>query len=97
MSDEEIRSRVAEVQRLAAETEAEVVSEDGGVRVVATPGGDVKEIDLRLKAFELSGVELGELIAETVKSAAAKAEQEMSTMVASTMGDVFPSRTEESR
>ena len=90
-----MRSKVADIQRLATETEAEAVSADGEVRVVAGVSGVVKEIDLRMKAFELSGVELGEVIAETIKSATTKADQELSQQVNSIMGDFMGNETEE--
>lgn len=92
-----MRNKVAEVQRLATEMEAETVSEDGEVRVVAGASGVVKEIDLRMKAFQLSGVELGEVIAATIKSATAKADQELSEQVNGIMGDLVETQQQEER
>lgn len=97
MSNEEIQRRVAEVQRLATETEAEAVSEDGEVRVVAGSSGVVKEIDLRLKAFQISGVELGEVIVQTIRSATGKADRELSEQVAGVMEGAFDGPGEERR
>lgn len=94
---DDMQSRVAEVQRLATETEAEAVSEYGEVRVVAGPSGVIKEIDLRMKAFQLSGVELGEEIVKTIKSATTKADQELSQQVDRIMNDLFESDEEEGR
>lgn len=66
---EDIRQRTLDIQQSVAEASAEAVSEGGEVRVVAGAGGALKEVDLRLSAFELSGVELGELLVETIRAA----------------------------
>ena len=60
---------------MVASAEAEVTSENSAVRIVAGPGGQVKEIDLRLEAFAMSGVELGEMIVETLNAAHAEVER----------------------
>ncbi|WP_026928505.1 YbaB/EbfC family nucleoid-associated protein [Glycomyces tenuis] len=83
-----MQSKIARVQRLALEAEAEVVSEDGSVRVVAGPGGQIKELDLRLKAFDLSGVELGALIVATMKAAMQQVERELSAEVNQVMASM---------
>jgi hypothetical protein len=67
------------------------------VRVVAGPGGEVKEIDLRLGAFELSGVELGELTAATVKRATADADRRLSEGIRGMLSGVFAAEQEEQR
>lgn len=89
MSEDEVAAmqrRAQEVQRLAVEAEAEAVSEDGAVRAVAGPAGDIKVLDLRLNAFELSGVELGEAIVATVNAAEAKAKTELSEEIGRILG-----------
>ncbi|GAA1674810.1 hypothetical protein GCM10009830_21620 [Glycomyces endophyticus] len=91
----DIHSKLAEAQRLAAETEAEAVSEDGAVRVVAGPGGDVRIIDLRMNAFELSGFELGEITTAAVKAATDEADRELSEAIRRTLADVFAAEREE--
>jgi len=91
----DINGRIAAVQQMAAELRAEAVSEDGSVRVVAGPGGEVKEIDLRLSAFEMSGVELGELAAATVKRATADADRRLSEEIRGTLSGVFAAEREE--
>ncbi|GAA2171020.1 MULTISPECIES: YbaB/EbfC family nucleoid-associated protein [Glycomyces] len=91
----DINGRIAAVQQMAAELRAEAVSEGGAVRVVAGPGGEVKEIDLRLNAFEMSGVELGELTAATVKRATADADRRLSEEIRGVVGDVFGAAQEE--
>lgn len=91
----DIHSKLAEAQRLAAEVEVEAVSENGEVRVVAGPGGDVRTIDLRMNAFELSGLELGELTAATVKTATDEADRELSEQIRRTLSDVFAAEREE--
>jgi hypothetical protein len=89
-----MHNKIAEVQRMAAEVRAEAVSEDGSVRVVAGPSGEVREIDLRLSAFELSGVELGEVTAATVKVATAAADRDLAERVRGLVSDVFASEKE---
>lgn len=86
----DMQDRVREVQRLAGETTGEAVSEGGEVRVVAAPGGGIVELDLRMSAFELSGLELGEIIVETLKAADAKVSESLSAAVSSIMGGVLP-------
>lgn len=89
MSDlnDRMRQGVQQIQEMAARAEAEVVSEDGAVRVVAAPGGAMKELDLRMSAFQLSGVELGEAIVATYKQATSKVEQEIADEAARIMAD----------
>lgn len=82
----DMQRRAQEMQRLALEAEAEVVSEDGAVRVVAGPAGNVKVLDLRLNAFNLSGVELGEVVVETINAAEKKAQTELSQEIGRLMG-----------
>jgi DNA-binding protein YbaB len=89
--------RIAEVQRMAAELTAEAVSPDGAVRVVAGPAGEVKQIDQRLSAFELSGVELGEVTAAAVKTATSAADRELAARVRGLMSDVFEAEREANR
>jgi DNA-binding protein YbaB len=93
----DINGRIAAVQQMAAELRAEAVSEDGAVRVVAGPGGEVKEIDLRLNAFEMSGLELGELTAATVKRATADADRRLSAEIRGVVGGLFGAAQEEQR
>ncbi|MEU6857685.1 YbaB/EbfC family nucleoid-associated protein [Glycomyces sp. NPDC046736] len=84
----EMRQRALDIQRMATEAQAEVVSEEGEVRVVSAPGGRVKELDLRLNAFQLSGVELGELIVETLHAADAKVTAELTAAITRSMSGV---------
>lgn len=93
----DMHEKVAEAQRLATEVTAEAVSEDGAVRVVAGPGGDVREIDLRMGAFELSGVELGELTAATVKTAAVAADAALAAAIRASLSDMFAAEREDGR
>lgn len=74
------------IQRLVAAAEAEVTSENSAVRIVAGPGGQIKEIDLRLEAFGMSGVELGEMIVETLNAAHAKVERELAATISRETG-----------
>ncbi|MFG3342551.1 YbaB/EbfC family nucleoid-associated protein [Glycomyces sp. NPDC048151] len=90
----DMQRKAGEIQRLAAEAEGEAVSEDGKVRVVAGAAGNIKVLDLRLSAFELSGVELGEVIVETIKAAERKVQADLSAEMSRIMGvsvgeDVF--------
>ncbi|WP_100448888.1 YbaB/EbfC family nucleoid-associated protein [Glycomyces xiaoerkulensis] len=97
MPDEDMRDKIAEVQRLAVESETESVSEDGAVRVVAGPGGAVKELDLRLSAFQMSGVELGEVVTQTIKTATENADRDMSDQAGRILGAVLGGDEEEQR
>ena len=89
MPNEDMSAKGAEVQRIAAEAEAEAVSENGAVRVVAGPAGQIKLLDFQLSAFDMSGVELGELIVETIRSATRNADAAMEAAVNSVFGDMF--------
>jgi len=93
----DMQNKIAETQRLAAEMTAEAISESGEVRVVAGAGGEVKEIDLRLSAFELSGVELGEMVAATSKAATAAADAALASAVRASLSDMFGAEREENR
>ena len=83
---EDMQQRARQVQQMAAQAEAEAVSENGAVRVVAAPGGRPKELDLRQNAFQMSGVELGEMIVETMRAANQKLESEMAAEVNRILG-----------
>lgn len=74
------------MQNLIARAEAEAVSEGGTVRVVAGPGGQTKEIDLRNHAFEMSGLELGEVIVATMRAAHANVQRELAEAVSRSTG-----------
>jgi DNA-binding protein YbaB len=74
------------MKNLVEQAEAEAVSEAGMVRIVAGPGGQVKEIDLRNHAFELSGVELGELIVSTMRAAHANLQRDLADAVSRASG-----------
>ena len=89
MADNEMSAKVAEMQRLAAEAEADAVSEGGAVRVTAGPAGRVKKIDLEMSAFQMSGVELGELMVETIKAATRNADAVMESTVNEIFGETF--------
>lgn len=86
----DMQDRVREVQRLAAEATGEAVSEGGEVRVVAGTGGSIVELDLRMSAFQISGLELGEMIVETIRAADAKVGDALSASVNALMGGVLP-------
>jgi len=96
MSDQinDMQDRVKEIQRVAAEIECEALSENGEVRVVAGSGGRIKEIDLRMSAFELSGLELGEIIVGAIGAANRKAEEAVTAAVSSLMSGVLPEETD---
>ncbi|SDD84586.1 YbaB/EbfC family nucleoid-associated protein [Glycomyces harbinensis] len=86
----DMQRQAAEIQRLAVEAEGEAVSEDGAVRVVAGAAGNLKVLDLRLNAFQLSGYELGELIVETIQAADRKVAAELSEAMTRVMGTATP-------
>ncbi|GAB3656135.1 YbaB/EbfC family nucleoid-associated protein [Glycomyces tarimensis] len=83
---DDMRRRAMEVQRIATEAQAEAVSEHGEVLVVASPGGRIKELDLRQSAFQMSGVELGEMIVETIRTANHKLETELTATISGILG-----------
>jgi len=90
----DMQRKAGEMQRLAVEAEGEAVSENGSVRVVTGAAGNVKVLDLRMSAFELSGVELGEVIVETIRAAERKVQADLSAEMGRIMGmsvggDVF--------
>lgn len=94
---EDMRRKVKEIERIAVEVRGEAISEGGAVRVVAGAAESVKEIDLRMSAFELSGVELGELIVQTMKEADRKVEAEMAQRVGVIMGRTIDPSTFDGR
>jgi DNA-binding protein YbaB len=90
MSDgiEAMQARTREIERIAAEARGESVSEHGEVRVVAAGGGRIAELDLRMSAFELSGVELGEVIVATLRAAEDQLEAQLTSAIQATMGSL---------
>jgi DNA-binding protein YbaB len=82
----DMQRKASDIQRLAVEAQGEAVSEDGSVRVVTGAAGDLRELDLRLSAFQLSGVELGEAIVETIRAAEHKVQAELSAEMGRIMG-----------
>ncbi|MEU5155343.1 YbaB/EbfC family nucleoid-associated protein [Glycomyces sp. NPDC021274] len=90
----DMQRKAGDIQRLVVEAQGEAVSEDGTVRVVTGAAGDLRELDLRLSAFELSGVELGEVIVATIRAAEHKVQAGLSAEMSRVMGmpvgeDVF--------
>ncbi|GAA2269393.1 hypothetical protein GCM10009853_023670 [Glycomyces scopariae] len=83
---EEMRRRAEDIERLAVELEGEAVSEDGAVRVVTGAAGNVKELDLRMSAYQMSGVELGELIVATIREADRRTQADLAERVGAIMG-----------
>ncbi|MQM27411.1 YbaB/EbfC family nucleoid-associated protein [Glycomyces albidus] len=83
---EDMRRKAKEIERLAVELEGEAVSEDGAVRVVTGAAGNIKELDLRMSAYQMSGVELGELIVETIRAADRRTQADLAQRVGAIMG-----------
>ncbi|NUQ88600.1 MAG: YbaB/EbfC family nucleoid-associated protein [Glycomyces artemisiae] len=83
---EDMRRKAREIERIAVELEGEAVSEDGSVRVVTGAAGNIKVLDLRMSAFQLSGVELGELIVETIRDADRRTQADLAQRVGAVMG-----------
>jgi hypothetical protein len=90
MSDsiEAMQARTREIERIAAEARGESASEHGEVRVVAVSGGRIAELDLRMSAFELSGVELGEVIVSTLRAAQDRLDAQLALAVQAAMGSL---------
>lgn len=61
------------------------------MRVVAGPSGQIKEIDLRFHALELSGAELGDRIGDTIKEAGRKADRGLAEEVGRLLGQTISS------
>jgi DNA-binding protein YbaB len=97
MSDsiEAMQARTREIERIAAEARGESVSEGGEVRVVASAGGRIAELDLRMSAFELSGVELGEIIVSTFRAAEDQLDAQLTSAIQATMGSLADLAAEE--
>lgn len=89
MPEEDMASRIAEVQRLAVAVEGEATSENGAVRVVVGSAGQIKDLDLRMNAFQMSGVELGAMIVETIRAATDEAAERLSGSVGAVLGEEF--------
>jgi DNA-binding protein YbaB len=87
-SSEAFRARTKEIERMAAEARGEAVSEHGEVRVVAAAGGRIEELDLRMSAFELSGVELGEVIVSTLRAAEEQLDAQLTSAIQAAMGSL---------
>lgn len=87
---QDMRRRAKEVERIAVEARAEAVSEDGSVRVVVGAGGNIGEIDLQFSAFQMSGVELGEAIVETIRAAESRVQTELAAEISRIMGTDVP-------
>lgn len=83
---EDMQRKAKAIERIALEVQGEAISDDGAVRVVAGAADSIKELDLRMSAFQLSGVELGELIVATIKDANQKVQAELSERVGEIMG-----------
>ncbi|WP_157975201.1 YbaB/EbfC family nucleoid-associated protein [Glycomyces dulcitolivorans] len=83
---EDMRRKAKDIERLAVELEGEAVSEDGAVRVVTGAAGNVKELDLRMSVYQMSGVELGELIVETIRAADRRTQADLAQRVSAIMG-----------
>ncbi|THV30102.1 YbaB/EbfC family nucleoid-associated protein [Glycomyces paridis] len=90
LSDDDMSAKFARMRLLAEEAEAEVISEEGTVRVVAGPSGQIKEIEVRLHALELSGAELGDVITETLKSAGRAADRTLAEEIGRLLGREVP-------
>jgi DNA-binding protein YbaB len=78
---EDMRRKAKAIEKVAVEVQGEAISEDGAVRVVAGAADSIKELDLRMSAFQL-----GELIVTTIKDANAKVQAELAERVGEIMG-----------
>lgn len=96
-SGEAIQARTREIERMAAEARGEAVSEHGEVRVVAAAGGRIEDLDLRMSAFELSGVELGEVIVSTLRTAEEQLDAQLTSAIQAAMGSLGAFAEEEER
>lgn len=82
-------SGVVEMQDRIAELEAAVISPDRTVRVVAGPGGSVKDIQLTPDALRLPATTLSDTIMSTLRAAVAEAVRRQADVVDETVGDAF--------
>lgn len=82
-------SGVVEMQDRIAELEAAVISPDRTVRVVAGPGGSIKDIQLTPDALRLPATTLSQTIMSTLHAAVAEAVRRQADVVDETVGDAF--------
>lgn len=82
-------SGVVEMQDRIAELEATAISPDRTVRVVAGPGGAIKDIQVTPDALRLPATTLSETIMSTLRAAVAEAVRRQADVVDETVGDAF--------
>ncbi|MEV3934605.1 YbaB/EbfC family nucleoid-associated protein [Glycomyces sp. NPDC049804] len=85
----DLADRSARLQRAITEIEADVVAEDGAIRVIVGAGGRIRKIDLGLQAFEFSAAELGPIVAETIRAAERSVDVKAQEIVRSMLGEQF--------
>jgi DNA-binding YbaB/EbfC family protein len=95
---EQARQMQEELKRLQAEAEQEVVTASAGggmVKVTATAGGEIKQIEIDRKAIDPNDPELlGDLIAaavnEALRSGRSLLESKLSSLLPGDLGGLLP-------
>lgn len=82
-------ANVGQMQEQLAEVEASVTSADRAVRVVAGPGGSIKDIQLTAEALRQQPGALSATIMSTLQQAVANAAQKQAGIVDENVGDAF--------
>lgn len=82
---QDIGRRVEEVQRAVQSVRVPASDPGGLVRLTAGPGGAVEELAIADQAYRLSAEELAELITDTMKDGAARADAEVRRIALDTM------------
>lgn len=93
----DIADKSVRLQQAIAEIEAEVVAEDGAVKVIAGAGGQFRKIDLGWQALQLSAAELGPIITEALRAAEQAVETKTRATVGEFLGEQFTSLSDQSK
>ncbi len=78
------------MREAAADVRAEAQSDDLAVKVIASPGGGIVDMELSHRAFQMSGRELGSTMVEVIGRARIEADQQLSAEVQRIMGVDLP-------
>ncbi|MFC4337129.1 YbaB/EbfC family nucleoid-associated protein [Salininema proteolyticum] len=78
----DINRMALRAQELAQTKTVELTSDDHSIRVVAAPGGGVKELELNHRAYGMSGAELGPRILALLQEAQQRVDDELQDEIA---------------
>lgn len=89
--------QAARLQQSIIEIEAEIVAEDGAVKVIAGAGGQVRKIDLGWQALQLSAAELGQIVTEALRASEQAVEAQTQIIVSDILGERFMALSDQSK